>query len=283
MQESYNQDCDIEKNDKWDFSEYAFTITGIIVGVLLVVPEILEGQFGISIFGGSLSNITQTLAEGQYNDYSANRWELNELRALSPLLFLLTTTIVYFKDAIDARKNGGHTGSMFTHTFESLFEEAIYMAITTIMVYGAVFAGAMYASWLAGPITWILFVFIFPLVRKKSSSEDEIKTPWLLLFIFAVGIITEVITGAWVAFPLSWLIICAIKVVNIIREGNYSIDTVFNILYYIFSVILLAMGISLDFWIASWTAFPIALFICWVLSKFGRFKKSGVDKQQTIT
>jgi len=267
------------KDEKWDFSDYAYTITGIVVGVLLVIPEILEAQFGISILGGSLADIAPTLVEGVEYGHSYNVWDINRLRALSPMLFLLTTTIVMFKDAFDARKSGGYTGSLFTHTFESLLEDAIYMAITTIMVYGAILVGAMYASWLAGPITWILFIVIFPLVKKKSSIVDNADIPWLLLLIFAIGIIAEVLTGAWVAFPLSWLVICAIKLIDIIRKENFSIDTAFDIIYYAFSVILMAVGISLNFWIASWAAFPIALFICWLLSKFKRFKKAEADKQ----
>jgi len=265
----------INNTDKWDFSDYAFTITGIIVGVLLVAPEIIYSQFGISILGGSLSDAAPMLVEDL--EYGRNVWSVDRLRALSPMLFLLTTTIVMFKDAFDARKNGGYTGSMFTHTFESLLEEAIYMAITTIMVYSAILVGAMYISWLAGPITWILFIFIFPLVRKKNS-DDEVYIPWLLLTIFVIGIILEVITRAWIAFPLSWLIICAIKCAAAVREENYSLDTIFEIMYYAFSVILIAVGIALGFWIASWIAFPVALLICWILSKFGRFKKVKVDE-----
>jgi len=188
------------------------------------------------------------------------------------MLFLLTTTIVLFKDALDARKSGGYTGSMFTHTFESLLEDAIYMAITTIMVYSAILAGTMYISWLAGPITWILFIFIFPLVRKRSSTE-EFNIPWFLLLIFTAGIIAEVMTGAWIAFPLSWLIICAVKLIGTLREKIYTIDNIFNILYYAFSVILMTLGILLNFWIASWIAFPFALLICWILSKLKRFKR----------
>ncbi|MCL2828494.1 MAG: hypothetical protein FWD99_07145 [Oscillospiraceae bacterium] len=252
MTENHNRNND----DKWDFSDYAYTITGILVGVLLVVPEILYSQFGISILGGSLSG------EGV----------ASQVRALSPLLFLLTTTIVFFKDAIDARESGGYKGSMFTHTFESLLEDAIYMAITTIMVYSAIIAGAMYASWLAGPITFVLFVFIFPLVKKKSSNTDKAVLQWILLAVLAIGIIAEVITEAWIALPVSWLIICAIKCIDAIRKRDGLIDDVFDILYYMFSVILMAVGIILDFWITSWIAFPFALFICWILSKFGRYK-----------
>ena len=270
MPENDNKNKD---DEKWDFADYAFTITGIIVGVLLVGPEILYNQFGISILGGSFSEMAPAIIEELEYGYSHSVRGFNLFRALSPMLFLLTTTIVYFKEAIDARKDGGYTGSMFTHTFESLLEEAIYMAITTIMVYSAVLTNTMYASWLAGPISWILFVFIFPIVRKKKGSTDEAPMPWMLLCIFAAGVIMEAITGAWVAFPTAWLVICAIKLVEAVREKTYSLDTVFNIIYYVFSIILLAVGISLGFWLVSWAAFPIALFICWVLSKFKRFKK----------
>ena len=264
------------KEGRWEFEDYAFTITGIIVGFLLVVPEILYAQLGISILGGSLGNIAPSLVEGLDYGYGASTWDINQLRSLSPMLFLLTTTICFFKDMIDARKTGGYTGSIFTHTFESLLEDTIYMAISTIMVYAAVLAGMMYASWLAGPITWILFIFIFPLVKKKNRDKDEAEPtmPWALLFIFIGGIVVEIMTGLWIAFPLSWLIICLVKFANTIREDKYSIDTIFDIIYYAFSVILLTVGIILNFWIASWTAFPVALFICWILSKFERFKKS---------
>jgi len=248
----------INKDDKWDFSDYAYTITGIIVGILLVVPEILYSQFHISILGGSLSG------EG---------W-MRRVRALSPLLFLLTTTIVFFKDAIDARKSGGYKGSMFTHTFESLFEEAIYMAITTIMVYGAVIFGVMYISWLAGPITFVLFIFIFPLVKKKAAVLDKAVLQLILLAVLVIGIIAEVITEAWIALPLSWLIICAVKCIYAFSKRDDSIDNVFDILYYMFSVILMAVGLTLGFWITSWAAFPVALFICWILSKGRRYQEN---------
>ena len=260
-------------NKKWDFSDYAFTITGIIVGVLLVVPEIVASHFGINILGGSFNDSTSTLFEEQRG---LNIRSFNEFRALSPLLFILTTTIVMFKEAIDARKNGGYKGSMFTHTFESLLEDAIYMAITTIMLYSAILVNAMYISWLAGPITWILFIFIFPFVKKKRSQTDyEFDAPWLLLFIFAIGVIAEIITREWLAFPLSWLIICIAKLIDTIRKKINSIDSVFDVIYYAFSVILLTVGIVLNYWIASWMAFPIALFICWVLSKLKRFKQAN--------
>ena len=256
-----------KKQEKWDFSDYAYSITGIIVVVLLVVPEILYSQFCISILGGSVADIDLGLDAAEY-DRGLPRWGVNELRALSPLLFLLTTAIVFFQEAISARKTGGYKGSMFTHTFESLFEEAIYMTITTIMVFGAVLFRSMYVSWLAGPITWILFICIFPLVRKKRDNKDNVEIPRVLLFIFVLGVVAEVITRVWIAFPLSWLFICMIKLVETARQRDHSIDNVFNIIYYAFSVILMAVGVGFGFWLASWAAFPIALLICWVINKY---------------
>ena len=143
----------VDKEEKWDFSDYAFTITGIIVFVLLVVPELMESLFGISLMGGSLADSID--ADELEYAMSSGVWTFHQLRSLSPLLFLLTITIVMFKEAFDARSDGGYQGSLFNHTFESLLEDAIYMAITTVMLYSAILFGAMYISWLAGPITWI--------------------------------------------------------------------------------------------------------------------------------
>lgn len=263
-----------EKNDKWEFEDYAFTITGVIVFALLVLPDILYSTFDLSILGGSLGNIAEELVDNLEGG-GIRQWSLLQLRPLSPLLFLLTTTIVFFHDAIVARKTGGYTGSMFTHTFESLLEEAIYMAITTIMVYVSILFGRMYASWLAAPISWVLFVFVFPLVRKQKKRDEEVDMPWLLLGIFAIGIVAEVVTGAWVAFPVAWLVICVLKLIDVVKGGLKTLDDLFNFLYYIFAVALLALGLTIDFWFVSWAAFPIALLMCWVASKFKRFRKSA--------
>lgn len=269
------------EEEKWDFADYAYTITGIIVAILLVGPEVLaailevlyDSDFDIGFIGGRFGDMGLAFSDAFADDIALQDWSFHQLRALSPLLFLLTTTIVFFQEAFEVRRTGTYKGTMFTHTFESLFEEAIYMAITTIMLYGAILFGAMYVSWLAGPITWILFIIIFPHVRKKDNSHDEYDTPYLLLFIFAAGIIAEVLTGVWIAFPLSWLIICAFSFVTAVGGHNGTIDSVFNILYYAFSVILMLVGIIWGMWSVSWTALLAALFICWVLHKFGKYTK----------
>ena len=270
---SKNSNINDKQDEKWDFSDYAFTITGIIVAALLVVPDILYSSFGIIFLGGSLGDIASTVVDDL--EYGTISWDFLQFRALSPLLFLLTTTIVFFQEAIVARKDGGYKGSLFTHTFESLLEDTIYMAITTVMVYSAALLGAMYISWLAGPITWVMFVFLLPIVKKKGAGSDEAETPWLLLTILAVGLAAELATQAWVAFPLSWLVICAIKFVKSVRKGIKSIDALHDMLYYAFSVVLMSLGIFMNFWITSWIALPLAIFICWIASKLGMFKATA--------
>ena len=265
------------EEEKWDFSDYAYTITGIIVGILVAGPIVLDILlqviFDLEIFYDVLGGAAPSLSDW----LEAEATDFNQLRFLSPLLFLVTTTIVFFKDAFDARKSGGYSGSWFTHDFASLFEDAIYLALTTIILFSSILFGTMWASWLAAPISWILFVFIFPLFARKSGADktDEGKIPWVLLLILALGVIAEVMTMSWFAFPLSWLVICAIDLISSIRKAESSLDTVFDISYNALSVVAMSAGIFLSFWITSWVALPIALLICWVFSKFKRFKKSG--------
>ena len=256
--------------EKWSFADYAFTITGIVVGVFLVGPELLEALLGITLWGGSLSNVDLDII----NQTNTELLTITQLRALSPLLFLITVTVTFAKDTIDARKTGGYKDSMFNHTFETLLEETIYMGVMTIMVFSSVLADAMYISWLAGPITWVLFIFLFPLLRRKEK-DAQVSVPWFMLSIFILGIVLEVVIGGWFFFPLSWLILCLFKLKNVITLKNKTLDHIFNIIYYILSVILMALGVGLNFWFTSWTAFPVSLVICWLLSKTKKHNPSG--------
>ena len=81
-------------NNKWDFSDYAFAITGIFVGAFLILPELLHNLFGIYIPGGNLEGLAEALEK---SSRTLNGFGFREFRALSPLLFLLTTTIVFSK------------------------------------------------------------------------------------------------------------------------------------------------------------------------------------------
>ena len=264
--------ADKKKKEKWAFEDYAFVFTGFLVGFLLVVPEILYSEFGITILGGSMGNgddLAYVFSLG------ASGWTITELRAISPMLFLLTVTVCFIHDAVEARKTGGYQGSVFTYTYESLVEDAIYMVITTIMVYHGVLSGAMYASWLAAPVTWVLFMVIFPLIKRRNDPETAI--PWTMIAFFVFGLVVELITRLWIAFPLTWLVICAVKFVAALRiPGKHTVDTIFEVLYYAFSVIVLAVGLITGSWIMSWTAFLVAMIICWVLSRFKRFRKEKV-------
>ena len=261
-----------DEKEKWDFEEYAFTITGIIVGIFIVVPLLLdillEIIFELEVFEGILTGTAPSL-----NDY------LQGYNFLAPSLFLLTTSIVYIKAAFDARKYGEFSDSWFTYDFESTLELAISLTISTITVYISFFMGEMWASWLGAPIAWILFLIIFSFLRKKEGIEKT-KIPWLCLIIFAVGVVAEVITGAWIALPLSWLVICAIKFVDSIRKADNSLDTVYDISFSILSVIAMAVGLTLNFWNISWSPILIALLVCWIFSKFKRFKKEDMTNEQ---
>ena len=267
------QEIDNEE-EKWNFEEYAFAITGIVVGILLVGPVLLDILlqiiFDLEVLDGILGGTAPSLEDW----LEAGDSRFNEFRFFSPLLFLLTTTIVFFKDAFDTRKSGEYSDSWFTYDFGSLLETAIYLALTTITVFSSALVGAMWASWLAAPISWILFIFVFPFLKKKNST-DKSDIPWLCLFIFVAGVIVEVITGAWIAFPLSWLIICAIKLFGYILKAESSLDTVYDISYSTLSIIVMALGIFLDFWTLSSSPILIALFICWIFSRFKRFRKGG--------
>jgi hypothetical protein len=235
-----------KKPTKWKFDDYAFALTGVIV-VALLGPELLDSIFGTNIAGEDMG-----------------------LRALSPMLFMVTTVVCFWKDTYDAWKTGGYRGTLFTHTFRSLLEDAIYMTITTIMVYGAIFADMMLISWLAGPITWVLFLIIFPLVRRK---KDKVHMPWRRIGILSAGIAVEIFTQAWVAFPLAWLIICVVELVHDIHTYDRTPNSAFQIMYHGIAVVVIAVGLIFGNWLMSWAAFPAALLVCWVMAKVGLLKK----------
>jgi hypothetical protein len=97
--------------------------------------------------------------------------------------------------------------------------------------------------------------------------------PWLCLVIFVAGVIIEIIIGGWIALPMSWLVICAIKLIDSIRKAETSLDTVYDISFNILSVAAMAAGVFLNFWYISWSPILLGLFVCLILSKFKRFKK----------
>jgi len=254
--------------EKWSFADYTFTITGLIVGVFLVGPELLEALFDITLWGGSLSKIDLDIVDSMQ---TGGIRSVYQFRALSPMLFLIALTVTFAKDTIDAYQTGGYKDKLFNHTFETLLEDTIYVGVMTAMVYSSVFLNAMYISWLASPITWILFIFLVPLLRSKERIEN-ITFPWLMLFILIGGAFFEMLIGGWFFFPLSWLIICVLKLKDAIVDENKSIDRLFNVSYYSLSVILMGLGVTINFWFASWSAFPLSFLICWLVSKTRKYK-----------
>jgi len=228
---------------KWTFADYAFTLTGVIVGLILLLPNWLDITIENEIFA--------------------------RLRWMSPFMFLVTASVVMIKDTVDAKKGIIVPGKLFTYEFEDLLEDAIYMSITTVMVLYAVFTESMYISWLAGPITWIVYVFLLPLLRQDDESGTaKAQLPVFLLSFFAAGIVIELLTGQWIAFPFMWVLICVYKAYGFIRGGEYSMNVLYNILYYVFSVVLIAVGLVWGFWVTSWLALPVSMVICWGVDRW---------------
>ena len=231
--------------------------------VPLLLDILLEIIYDMEIFDGILIGTAPSLVDC-----------LHGYNFLAPSLFLLTTSIVYFKAAFDARKCCEYSDSWFTYDFESTLEFAISLGISTIIVYISFFVGDIWASWLGAPISWILFLIVFPFLRKNDSVEKT-NISWLCLIILVAGIIAEVLTREWFALPLAWLIICAIKLIGYIRKAECSLDTVYDISFNALSIIAMAAGVFFDFWHISWSPILLALLICWIFSKFKRFKKEG--------
>ena len=80
-----SEEKETKKDSKWEFEDYAFTLTGIIVGVLLILPEIMYSPFGINFLGGSLSGVATELYEELESYSGAYDWSIPKLRALLPL------------------------------------------------------------------------------------------------------------------------------------------------------------------------------------------------------
>jgi predicted acetyltransferase len=69
------------------------------------------------------------------------------------------------------------------------------------------------------------------------------------------------------------MLVCAVEFIHDVKARPVTIDTIFNMLYHTFSVVLIGTGLITGFWFVSWTAFPVGLLICWGLSKLPRFRK----------
>jgi len=117
-----------------------------------------------------------------------------------------------------------------------------------------------------------LLTVIWPILRNTKSGETHF--PAIPLLLLLVGIIIEVVMGGWVALPVSWIVICAVKVYGLIRKHKLTEDILLDILYYTFSIIFISIGLFWKLWIISWLGYPLAVIISKVIC---RIKKTDTS------
>jgi len=175
------------------------------------------------------------------------------------MAWLLLSEVKYVIDAKRGAK--GTEGKLQKYT-----EDTIYFAVMMAILAIAMRTGHMYASWLAGPITFVLFAVIWPVLRNKKDKEQA-RFPVIPLIVLLAGIVAEVVMGGWIAFPVSWILICAIKICGLLRSHRLSAEVMVDIVYYVLSIALISIGLIWGTWIFSWIAFPIAATIGRVVHK----------------
>jgi len=227
------------KCKKRNFEDTVFTVAT----VLCLVPIVL----GVLI--GALFEDT-----GQMN---IHRWW-----PFSWMFFMFAWSACEIKDVIDMKRGTDNASG----DLEDAVETALYINITTIMLLIGIVMGQLYASWLAGPIVFVLFTVIWPLLRN-SEDKEQVYIPTIPLFLLIAGIVAEVIVGGWVAFPVSWILISAIKVYKIIGKRTFTEDVLVDITYHSFSIILLSTSLIWGSWIISWLAYPISVTVGKIVSK----------------
>jgi len=264
-----------EENEKWDFEDYAYTIALVLFLAVMFLPNILGGLFYDGYFGDGISEsvnqMTDSLAEMLRYERGIDPTDLRQWIPFSWMFFVLAYMVVAIKDVIDAKTGAeGTEGKLLKY-----LDEALYAVVTVSILFRAIISGDWSGSWLAGPITWILFVFIGMLIKTPEEKE---KSPILrdtgLLLIFALGIIIEAWSRTWVAFPVAWILICAIKAFGLIRQKHFTDDNIEDIFYYMLTVILISMGLIWSIWISSWTALPIVLVLSAVVNKVRQLRRS---------
>lgn len=232
-----------DEDKKWIFEDYAY----IVAVVLFIASRLIPSRLG--------------LEDMIYN------YELNSLLSSSWIIFIFTALVVAIKDLYDGRNNTDGTR-------KKLVKDVLYIAIIVALLLRGILTGAWDSSWLAGPITWILFMVLWiisgNMAKKAKKGVKQILQDVGLVSIFVLGIIAEVLTQAWIAFPITWIVISAIEGIGLIRQGNHTEDDIYDILYHIFTIILISMGLIWDMWITSWLAMPVVI----ILSKVISFIKS---------
>jgi len=249
---------------KWDFEDYAFTMATV-----LCVSFIAIGI--LSAIGQSLTIVPEDI-----DLQVIHRWW-----PFSWMFFMFAWSACLVKDVVDIKRRTADTkrntdgdtkkdAANIDHTavgdLENATEIALYVGITTILLLAGIIVGEMYSSWLAGPIVFVLLAVIWPLLHNKKDKEPS-YFPVVPFIILIIGIVIEVVVGGFIAFPVSWILISAIKLYGILRKYKPSENVVVDIMYHAFTIALLATSLIWGSWFISWLAYPASVVIGKVFSK----------------
>ena len=219
---------------------------------------------------------------GKPNDKEAKKWSFEEYAftiatvlfsvlmifrwwTSSWMFFMFAWSVCEIKGVVDVKRGAKGTDSKLAYATE----EALYVVITTIMLLFGIIQGQMQSSWLAGPIVFVVFTIIWPLLRNSKDREQAYFSAISMIILLA-GIVVEILVGGWIAFPVSWILISAIKVYKTIRKYKFSEDVIVDIIYHSLSVILISTSLIWGSWIVSWLAYPVAVITSKVMSKIKR-------------
>jgi len=235
---------DSDKKEKWEFEDYAFTIAT----VLCVTPIIL---------GIFIASTGPEIAPEEVDYTSIHRWW-----PFSWISFMFAWSACVVKETIDLKiGKEGAKGEL-----KDVAENALYITITTLMLFIGIIRGNMYSSWLAGPIVFVFFAVIWPILRG-SKEEEQASAPALSFILLIAGIIMEIVIGGWIAFPLSWVAISCVKVYKIVQTNRFTEEIWVEIMYHIFTIIFLSASLIWDFWAVSWLAYPVSVIIGKIIDK----------------
>ncbi|MCL2620919.1 MAG: hypothetical protein FWD97_08320 [Defluviitaleaceae bacterium] len=240
---------------KWDFEDYAFTIATVLFSAFMIVGIVLV-------------NSSETIGEDIQLAFDGDAIGLTNIHRWWPfswMLFMFAWSVCTIKDVLDIKRGAKGAGN----DLEGAVEYALYVGITTIMLLIGIMQGQMHSSWLAGPIVFVVFTIIWPVLRNRKDKE-QVRFSVISVSILLAGIVVEILVGGWIAFPVSWILISAIKVYKTIRKYKFAEDAIVDIIYHSLSVILISASLIWGSWIISWLAYPVAVITSKVMGKMKR-------------
>jgi len=247
-----------DKKEK--FENYAYIVATFLFVLIWIAPSYL----GLDMYEHRHRNpLIQPLMEivGMIEaGYGIDTRNIAHWRPFSWMAFVLAAIVVAIKDLFDAKNKTDETRKI-------LLRKAIYIVIVAALLFRGILTGSWNGTWMSGPVTWILFMLLWIFSGKPTKKGAWQTSKDLgLISIFVLGIIAEIWTQAWVAFPVSWIFISAIEVTGLIRKRNHTENNIYDILYHVFTIILISIGLIWNIWFTSWLALPIVAVLSKVIS-----------------